>query len=116
MVCDGTKRVVIIKNISSNIVEEAILVLKDRKSDKDKNKNVIITSANSSKKVNNYLLREAEDIINNYIRERDLKGGFVNELNLRPLNPKRKFFTNVVINTVLVASIALLLFLVTKIL
>jgi len=116
MVCDGTKRVVIIKNISSNIVEEAILVLKDRKSDKDKNRNVIITSANSSKKVNNYMLREAEDIINNYIKERDLKGGFVSELNLRPLNPKRKFFTNVVINTALVASIALLLFLVTKIL
>lgn len=116
MVCDGTRRVVIIKNISSNIVEEAILVLKDRKSDRDKNKNVIITSANISKKTNNnYLIREAEDIINNYVKERDLKGGFIHELNLRPFNPKRKLFTNVIINTVLIASIALLFFLVTKI-
>ncbi len=116
MVCDGTRRVVIIKNISSNIVEEAILVLRDRKSDNGKNKNVIISSANCSKKVNNYLIREAEDIINNYVRERDVKGGLISELNLRPLNPKRRLFTNVIINTALVASIALLFFLVTKIL
>lgn len=116
MVCDGTRRVVIIKNISSNIVEEAILVLRDRKSDTGTSKNVILSSANSSKKVSNYLLREAEDIINNYIKEKDLKGSLISDLNLRPFNPKRKMYTNLIINTALVASIALLLFLVTKIL
>lgn len=110
MVCDETRRVVVIRNISSNIVEEAILVLRDKKSDKNKNKNknVIITSANSSKKANNYLLKEAEDIINNFVKEKDLKGGFVHELNLKPFIPERKLFTNTVINIALIASIVLL--------
>ena len=112
MVCDDTKRVVIIRNISSNIVEEAILVLKDKKT--SKNKNIMISSANSSRKANNYLLREAEDIINNYIKERNLKGGLVHELNLKPFNPNKKFI-NTVINIALGASIALLLFIISKV-
>lgn len=112
MVCDDTKRVVIIRNISSNIVEEAILVLKDKKT--SKNKNVMISSANSSKKANNYLLREAEDIINDYIKEKNIKGGFVNEFCFRPFEFNKKL-VNTVINIALVASIALLLFIVVKI-
>jgi hypothetical protein len=111
MVCDDTKRVVIIKNISSNIVEEAILVLRDKKT--SKNKNIVISSANGSIKANNYLLREAEDIINNYIKERNIKGGFVHELNLRPFNPNKRFI-NTVINIALGASIALLLYIASK--
>ncbi len=114
MVCDDTKRVVIIKNISSNIVEEAILVLRDKKSNTNKNKNMIITSSNSSRKANSYLLREAEDIINNFAKERDIKGGFVHELNLRPFNPNKKLI-NTFINLALVACIALLIFIVAKI-
>lgn len=114
MVCDGTRRVVIIKNIASNVVDEAILILKDKKS--NKNKNMIISVANSSKKTNNYLLREAEDIINSYIKEKDPKGGLVHELNLKPFPPEKRFFTNTVINLALVLSIAVLLFVVVKLL
>lgn len=112
MVCDGTRRVVIIKNIASNVVDEAILILKDKKS--NKNKNMIISVANSSKKTNNYLLREAEDIINSYIKEKDPKGGLVHELNLKPFPPEKRIFTNTVINLALVLSIAVLLFVVVK--
>lgn len=118
MVCDDTKRVVIIRNISSNIVEEAILVLKDKNTitnkNKNKNKTIILSSANSSRKANNYLLREAEDIINNFVNEKGLKDGLVHELNLKPFNPKKKLI-NTFINLALVASIALLFFLVAKI-
>lgn len=114
MVCDDTKRVVIIRNISSNIVEEAILVLKDKNTINNKNKNIIISSANSSRKVNNYLLREAEDIINNFVKEKGLKGECIQELNLKPFNPKKRRI-NTFINLALVASIALLFFLVAKI-
>jgi hypothetical protein len=60
------------------------------------------------------LLREAEDIINNFAKERNLKGGFIHELNLRPFNPD-KTRMNTFINLALVASIALLLFVVAKI-
>lgn len=114
MVCDGTRRVVIIRNISSNVVEEAILILKDKKS--NKNKNMIISAANSSKKTNNYLLREAEDIINSFVKEKDLKSGLVHELNLKPFPPEKRFFTNAAINIALVVSIVFLLFVVAKLL
>jgi len=111
MVCDDTKRVVIIRNISSNIVEEAILVLKDKKP--SKNKNAVILTANNSKKANNYLLKEAEDIINNYIKENNIKDGLIHELNLKPFNLNKRF-VNTFINLALVASIALLLFIIAK--
>ncbi|HOQ01027.1 MAG TPA: hypothetical protein PK604_09475 [Acetivibrio clariflavus] len=111
MVCDDTKRVVIIRNISSNIVEEAILVLKDKKP--SKNKNAVISTTNNSKKANNYLLREAEDIINNYIKENNIRDGLIHDLNLKPFNPNKKLI-NTLINFALVASIALLLFIISK--
>lgn len=114
MVCDETKRIVIIKNISSNIVEEAILVLRDTKSNNNRNKSTVISFANGSKKANNYLLKEAEDIINSFVKEKSLKGGLINELSLKPYRPQRKVLVNTVINLALVASIALLLFLVSK--
>jgi hypothetical protein len=48
------------------------------------------------------------------VKEKSLKGGLINELNLKPYRPQRKVFVNTVINLALVASIALLLFLVSK--
>jgi len=114
MVCYNSKRVVIIKNISSNIVEEAILVLKDKEINNSKNKKAVMLSEHSVRKANNYLIKEAEEIINNYMKESKLKDSVDLELNLKPFSPRKKS-VNTFINLALVASIALLVFLVAKI-
>lgn len=107
MVCDNTRRVVIIKNISSNIVEEAILVLKN----KNAGKNTVISAA-SFDKDNSYLLKEAEDIINGYVHTQKTKGSIANHLK-RPNMKKSRI--NTIINIILVACIILLLYLVSKV-
>lgn len=67
MVAGNTKRIVVIKNVSSNLIEEVILILKsgddDKKSDPGRNKSNI---------KNDFILKEAEGIISQYIREHRL--------------------------------------------
>ena len=64
------KNMVILKNLPSNIVEEAIVILKTNKRvkklekiDKNKRKEEISTK----KKENDYILKEAEMLVSNYI-------------------------------------------------
>ena len=64
------KNMVVLKNLPSNIVDEAIIVLKTNKKVKklqkiEKNKNQVDTE--NDKKDKEYILKEAEMIINNYI-------------------------------------------------
>ncbi|MFZ5989676.1 MAG: hypothetical protein ACOYWZ_21485 [Bacillota bacterium] len=112
MVCDDTKRVVVIRNIPSNVVEEVILVLKNRPDGAGKSlKNILSKDA---KKTNEHILKEAEEIINNYIKSKKAQSEQGIHLNLRPYRPKAKLFTNMAINLALVGSIALLIFMVTR--
>lgn len=81
----GLKNMVVLRNLPSNIVEEAIVVLKtnsrvkqdekieNRKIDKD-NKNI-----NTSKE-NDYILKEAEMLVNNYIKKVEEKKKIRNEI------------------------------------
>ena len=64
------KNIVVLKNLPSNIVDEAIVVLKTNKKVKklqkiEQNKNSI--SSEGDKKDKEYILKEAEMIVNNYI-------------------------------------------------
>ncbi len=64
------KNMVVLKNIPSNIVDEAIIVLKTNKKVKklqrvEKNKNIV--GNENEKKDKEYILKEAEIIVNNYI-------------------------------------------------
>lgn len=64
------KNMVVLKNLPSNIVEEAIVILKANKKVKrvekvDKNKR--IEDTRYKKKDNDYILKEAEMLVSNYI-------------------------------------------------
>lgn len=106
-----SKRVIVIKDIHSNLFEEAILVLKeDREQEQEKAKEL-----NSEKVANDksdFILKEAESIINNYIKQ--------NKHTLPPIKKKSKkitdtkFIKNFVINSALFGSIAIVIFLLIK--
>ena len=63
------KNIVVLKNLPSNIVEEAIVVLKANK----KVKNIQYTKAKEQQgnvqKQDGYIVKEAEMLINNYVKE-----------------------------------------------
>lgn len=106
-----SKRVIVIKDIHSNLFEEAILVLKeDGGQDKEKNKDQYPDKVSDCK--NDFILKEAEQVINNYIKN--------NKNTLPPVKRKAKktvnskFLKNLIINSALVGSIAAVLFLLFK--
>lgn len=108
-----SKRIIVIRDIHSNLFEEAILVLKeDRDQEQDRNKK------DNSDKVNNiksdYILREAEQIINNYIRENKVK--FTPPKKKEILTKNQKFMKNLIINSALLGSIVAVALLLLKIL
>ncbi|TYQ14588.1 UNVERIFIED_CONTAM: hypothetical protein Cloal_0936 [Acetivibrio alkalicellulosi] len=113
MVCDETKRIVIIKNIPSNVVEEAILVLKDRPAKGEKNVTTIFPK--SSDKRNEYIVKEAEDIIKKYVKGKSNLKDLSLELKLRPYTSKFGIFANTLASIILLGSIAALIFMITKI-
>ena len=64
------KNMVVLKNLPSNIVEEAIVILKTNKKVKKVEKiekNRIMKDTTSQKKENDYILKEAEMLVSNYI-------------------------------------------------
>lgn len=68
------KNIVVLKNLPSNIVDEAIVVLKQNK----KVKNIQYSRKNNSKEEmqkenNEYIVKEAELLINKYIKEQEEK-------------------------------------------
>ena len=113
MLSDGAKRIVVIRDINSNMIEEAIFVLKSEpvkawekssKSDFQKDK----------KKTPDFLLKEAEVIIDNYLKENiscfETKTRRENKKNF----PKAKLKVSMIINIALIGSLAILVLIVTK--
>jgi hypothetical protein len=113
MVAGDTKRVIVIKNISSNLIEEAILILKNEPGVPEYNRNDKRSKGVRNLR-NDFILKEAESIINEYIREnklaikRNRRGQ--KRLGIRNL----KIPVNMLINILLVASIAVLIFVISK--
>ena len=108
MVTGNTKRIVVIKDISSNLIEEAILILKcDPGSQAGSGQP--ITLKNKGRIKNEFILKEAEALINNYISE--------NRLHIVPDRRgkkmrfiQRKSLISFIINLLLLGSIGLLIF------
>lgn len=113
MVTGDTRRIVVIKNISSNLIEEAILILKceppvQKGTETSKSPNV------ASRINEEFILKEAEAIISSYSRENRLP--IINNKRGRKSAGflKNKVFINILINLALLGSIAFLLFLAVK--
>ncbi len=113
MVAGDSKRIVVIKNISSNLIEEAILILKGGSDEPVSSKTG--KQARSKPEIkNDFLLKEAEYIINEYIREH----GLIKKQNKRiPQgdSPRRfKLSVNAAVNILLSAAVLLLLVIISK--
>ncbi|NMB32820.1 MAG: hypothetical protein GX992_01065 [Clostridium sp.] len=109
MACDNTKRILVIKNISSNFIEEAILILKsspDRCSLKNRGGFV----SKKENKTNIHILREAEEVINNYIKINGAQGELGTKISLRPHKTRLELFSSTATILAFLGFIALLTF------
>ena len=103
-----SKKVIVINDIHSNLFESAILVLKEEKVREEK---CNILDRNKEKNTNNdFILKEAESIINNYIKENKCKVA----TSKKTENANSKFMKNVIINSALVGSLVAVVFLLIK--
>lgn len=104
------KNMVVLKNLPSNIVDEAIIVLKTNKKVKklqkiEQNKNSI--SDENDKKDKEYILKEAEMIVNNYISkiESNEKKNIFNKEAKAKYNKLKKYAIAITIMSVLQAIV-----------
>lgn len=86
------KNIIVLKNLPSNIVEEAIVVLKTNKKVKkletvDQKKNKNRTESGSAKKGKSYILKEAEMLVNSYVSKIEN----VKKDELKVKNERRKY-------------------------
>lgn len=102
------KNMVVLKNLPSNIVDEAIVVLKTNKKVKklqkiEQNKNTI--SNENEKKDKEYILKEAEMLVNNYISkiENNDKKNIFNKEAKEKYNKLKKYAIAITIMSVLQA-------------
>lgn len=106
-----SKKVIIIKDIQSNLFEEAILVLKeDREQERAPDRK--LTSAKKTDVKSDFILKEAETIINNYIK--DNKGKISPPDKKELLRSESRFMKNLLINSALFGSIAAVIFILIK--
>lgn len=114
MVFGNTKRIVVIKDIPSNIIEEAIFILKSEPGKKNEGKKNKETAAVYNRSGKDYLLKEAESVINTYIAENKSNESFYKGVHLSLSSGKKKLVTNLTINMALFGSIAILIFVISR--
>ena len=108
-----TKRIVVIKDIPSNVIEEAILILKGEPGQKEPAKPKGRQPGKAAVD-NGYLLKEAQIIINDYMREHNSGTVSGRGLKLPERLRQSKLLVNTAINIALLGSIALFIFMITK--
>lgn len=95
METSNLKNIVVLKNLPSNIVDEAIIVLKSNKKAKklQKIEKKKTQSNENLKKDKEYILKEAEMIVNNYISkiEKDDKKNIFNRESKEKYNKLKKY-------------------------
>lgn len=112
MVAGDSKRIIVIKNIASNLIEEAILILKPGQEAPAEagGSNPVRDRTNTR---NDLLLSEAEFIIDQYIREHGLL-----KSRSRRLPPKKSIRLDIPVNTAinffLASAVIFLLFVIGK--
>ena len=102
------KNMVILKNLPSNLIEEAIVILKSNKYAKkieyiDKKEKV--KNKEKSNKNNNYIIREAESVISNYINSVENKDEKTKDVNLKKKYKKLKIYSIAITIALLVVLI-----------
>ena len=93
------KNIVVLKNLPSNLIEEAIVILKSNKTAKkleyiDKKEN-IKDKVNASDS-NNYIVREAESVISNYINTLERNEKIENKMKVNKRYKKLKIYSIIV--------------------
>lgn len=108
-----SKRIVVIKDVQSNLIEEAILILKnDCEIVKEPSTKGI--SEDKRKRKDDFLFNEARSIIDSYIKECRQQAGIRRERSPEKSRFRKFFSINTVINIVLTSSIILFVLLLTK--
>lgn len=116
MVYGNSKRIVVVKDIPSNVIEEAILILKHEPGkEAATNIGAKTTSKKDGANVNtDFLMKEAEIIINSYINEGKLQEKYPRKIVMgKKIFPKNHKL-NLILNVGLVISAAFLLFVLSK--
>lgn len=101
---NNLKNTVVLKNLPSNIVEEAIIVFKANIKLKEENNNIEIEKNKEIKKEKDYILKEAEMLVSNYITRLEQKKKEKNEIQ-KTINKKCKKLKK----SIILMSIVLLL-------
>jgi hypothetical protein len=113
---ENVRRIVVIKNVASNYIEEAIFILR---SDSKVENNLLKKDRQLYGKLNNdkdYLIKEAQIIINNYIKECEKNGISYSNSNIYNKKLlKSRLSINTIINIALFSSLAILLFFLVKV-
>ena len=116
MLFGNAKRIVVVKDIPSNLIEEAIFILKSEPGNHCEEKKSRGTTLTHNRVSKDYLLKEAEAVINNYITQNKLveHGTAGVSIKLSRGKDRKKHMTNLVINASMVASGALLIFVLSR--
>ena len=104
------KNMVILRNLPSNIIDEAIIILKGNQKIKKLQKieqNKKTTSEGNNKKDKEYILKEAEMLVNNYISkiENNNKKNIFNKEAKEKYNKLKKYATAITIMSILQAIV-----------
>ena len=99
----GVKNMMILKNLPSNIVEEAIIILKNNNKVKQNEKIESNKIDKESKKTeNDYILKEAEMLVSNYIKRLEEKKKEKNEVQNKIKTKCKKMKKTIIVMSVII--------------
>lgn len=88
------KNMIVLKNLPSNIVEEAIVILKTNKKVKKLEKiekDKLVKDTENKRKEKDYILREAEMLVSNYISDLEEKKDKKDKKNIKNQKTNQKY-------------------------
>lgn len=100
------KNMVVLRNLPSNLVEEAIVIFKTRRSAKEFqyiDKIDSIKNDQNKKNTKDYMVKEAESVISNYIKNNEKKAIRVNNSNANKKYNRLKLYSIIVSIAFLIA-------------
>lgn len=108
MTKSGAKRMIVLRDIPSNLIEEAILILKN---DNNVEEDSLIEKKQASERKDFLILREAEMIINSFNKQ---NVGIARKPDIAQKVLTKKWYIDIIINTCLICGIGILIFLIIK--
>ena len=114
MVAGDTKKIIVIKNISSNLIEEAIIILKNEPGTQELDQQEKPVQKKLDAR-NDFILKEAESIINQYIKDNGLTKVQSRGYRKSRIFPRINISNNALINILFLAAIAFLILVVGRV-